>query len=219
MTPAIIHDQHQKCGPSRDGQSRGGRSIHISAADDQPQDRRARCPAGLTDLLHKLDGAARQLCPVFFHSHCSRGPLDGEHMRGRLLPRTPRKRPIDPIMQRGTVGRAIHSHSQIDHFPCRDADLHELHSKHLSSAAVSMSGIGTNQLLHLRAGRAKSCDVSLFARLRMAYLDLCASKVRTLQHKIAIEEATGDDTNSDLADRLRAIAAEIEAKKAGVNRA
>jgi hypothetical protein len=80
-------------------------------------------------------------------------------------------------------------------------------------------GIGTNQLLHLRAGRAKSCDVSLFARLRMAYLDLCASKVRTLQHKIAIEEATGDDTNSDLAYRLHAIAAEIEAKKAGVNRA
>lgn len=78
-------------------------------------------------------------------------------------------------------------------------------------------GIGHNQIMHLRAGRAKSCDVSLFAKLRMAYLDLCAAKVRTLQHKIAIEEATGDDTNSDLADRLRAIAAEIDAKK-GVTR-
>lgn len=74
-------------------------------------------------------------------------------------------------------------------------------------------GIGPNQLLHLRAGRAKSCDVSLFAKLRLAYLDMCASKARALLHKIAIEEATGDDTNSDLADRLRALAAEIDRKK------
>ena len=77
-------------------------------------------------------------------------------------------------------------------------------------------GIGANQLMHLRAKRAKSCDVSLFARLRMAYLDLCEAKLRTLQHKIEIEKATGDDTNSDLADRLRAIAAEIDAKKGAV---
>jgi hypothetical protein len=77
-------------------------------------------------------------------------------------------------------------------------------------------GLGPNQLMHLRAGRAKSCDVSLFARLRLAYLDLCASKVRTLQHKIAIEEAIGDVSNSDLADRLRSLASEIEAKKAAV---
>jgi hypothetical protein len=75
-------------------------------------------------------------------------------------------------------------------------------------------GIGVNQLMHLRAGRAKSCDVSLFARLRLAYLDMCAAKVRVLQHRIDIEEAAGDDTNSDLAAELRALAARIEAKKA-----
>jgi hypothetical protein len=77
-------------------------------------------------------------------------------------------------------------------------------------------GIGTNQLMHLRAGRAKSCDVSLFAKLRLAYLDLCAAKVRTLQHKIEIERATGDDTNADIARQLLAMAAEIETKKARV---
>ena len=75
-------------------------------------------------------------------------------------------------------------------------------------------GLGPNQVIHLARRRAKSCDVSLFARLRLAYLDMCASKVRTLQHKIAIEEATGDDTNSDLADRLRSLASEIDAKRA-----
>lgn len=79
-------------------------------------------------------------------------------------------------------------------------------------------GIGANQLLHLRSRRAKSCDVSLFARLRLAYLDLCARKARTLLHKIEIEKATGDDTNSDLADRLSAIVAEVDAKKAAVVR-
>lgn len=74
-------------------------------------------------------------------------------------------------------------------------------------------GLGANQLLHLRSRRAKSCDVSLFARLRLAYLDLCERKARTLLHKIEIEKATGDDTNSDLADRLSAIVAEVEEKK------
>jgi hypothetical protein len=77
-------------------------------------------------------------------------------------------------------------------------------------------GLGPNQIMHLASGRAKSCDVSLFAKLRLAYLDLCAANVRKLQLKIAIEEATGDDSNTDLADRLRALASEIEAKKAAV---
>jgi hypothetical protein len=77
-------------------------------------------------------------------------------------------------------------------------------------------GIGPNQITHLRAGRAKSCDVSLFARLRLAYLDLCEKKLRMLQHKIEIERVSGDDTNADLADRLRAIAAEIDQKKGAV---
>lgn len=77
-------------------------------------------------------------------------------------------------------------------------------------------GIGPNQIMHLKAGRAKSCDISLFAKLRLAYLDLCASKVRSLQHKIAIEEATGDVSNQDLADRLRALATEIETKRTAV---
>lgn len=77
-------------------------------------------------------------------------------------------------------------------------------------------GLGPNQVMHLASGRAKSCDVSLFARLRLAYLDLCAAHVRKLQLKIATEEAQGDVSNSDLADRLRAIATEIETKKAGL---
>ena len=69
-------------------------------------------------------------------------------------------------------------------------------------------------LWHLRRGRAKSVDVSLYARIRCAYFDMCGRQAANLLHEIEVEAAAGDDTNSDLADRLRAIAAEIEARKA-----
>lgn len=69
-------------------------------------------------------------------------------------------------------------------------------------------------LWHLRRGRAKSVDVSLYERIRCAYFDMCGRQAANLLHEIEVEAAAGDDTNSDLADRLRAIAAEIEARKA-----
>lgn len=74
-------------------------------------------------------------------------------------------------------------------------------------------GISRHQLQHLRKGKAKTCDLGLFARLRGAYLDLCERQVRRLQHQIAIEKATGDDTIEDLEAEARALAAKIAAKK------
>lgn len=75
-------------------------------------------------------------------------------------------------------------------------------------------GIGFWQLSHLRKGNAKTCDLGLFARIRGAYLDMCQRQASNLLHEIELEAAAGDDSNDDLADRLRAIAAEIDAKKA-----
>ncbi len=75
-------------------------------------------------------------------------------------------------------------------------------------------GIGRWTVEHLRKLKAKTCDISVFAKLKFAYLDLCERKARKLLLKVEIEKATGNDTNRDLADRLRAIAAEIEASKA-----
>jgi hypothetical protein len=76
-------------------------------------------------------------------------------------------------------------------------------------------GISPNQLMHLRSRRAKSCDVSLFARLRGAYLDLCERQVTKLQHQIAVEKATDDDDDlRDLEAAAAALAAKIAAKKA-----
>lgn len=88
-----------------------------------------------------------------------------------------------------------------------DAALHRLEQRY---------GLSPNQIIHLRSRRAKSCDVSLFARLRGAYLDLCERQVSKLQHEIAIERATGDDTLEDLETEARALAAKIQAKKAGL---
>ncbi len=77
-------------------------------------------------------------------------------------------------------------------------------------------GVGRWTVDHLRKGKAKTCDVGVFARLRAAYLDMCRRQVSKLQLQIARDEATGNDTDQDLADRLRAIAEEIEAKRAAV---
>lgn len=69
-------------------------------------------------------------------------------------------------------------------------------------------------LWHLRKGRAKGIEASMLARIRAAYLDMCHRQASNLLHEIEVEAAAGDDTDQDLADRLRAIAAEIEAKRA-----
>lgn len=78
-------------------------------------------------------------------------------------------------------------------------------------------GLSPNQVLHLRSGRAKTCDIGLFARLRSAYLDLCERQVSKLQHEIAITKATHDDADlEDLVREAADLAAKIAAKKAGV---
>lgn len=87
-----------------------------------------------------------------------------------------------------------------------DAALHRLEQRY---------GLSPNQIQHLRSRRAKSCDVSLFARLRAAYLDICERQVSRLQHQIAIEKATDDaDDLRDLEAEAAALAAKIAQRKA-----
>jgi len=76
-------------------------------------------------------------------------------------------------------------------------------------------GISPNQIIHLRSRRAKSCDLGLFGRLRMAYLDLCERQMRRLAHEIAIEKAADADADlRDLEAEAEALARKIAAKKA-----
>lgn len=75
--------------------------------------------------------------------------------------------------------------------------------------------VGRWTVEHLRKGKAKTCDVGVFARLKAAYLDLCARQVSRLQHEIAISKATDDDLD-DLEAEAAALAAKIAAKKAAM---
>jgi hypothetical protein len=77
-------------------------------------------------------------------------------------------------------------------------------------------GIGFWQLSHLRKGRAKTCDTSLFARIRAAYLDMCARQISALQHEIEVEGALGNDDLADLEAEARALAKKIAAKRAAI---
>lgn len=74
-------------------------------------------------------------------------------------------------------------------------------------------GISPHQLLHLRSRRAKSCDVSLFARMRGAYLDLCQRQITKLQHELAVEKATTDADLGDLLAEADRLAAKVKAAK------
>ncbi len=79
-------------------------------------------------------------------------------------------------------------------------------------------GLTPSQLTHLYKGRAKTCDVSLFARIRGAYLDRCARALASLQHELAMEEAlSGNALDQDLVARAAALAAEVAAKRAALH--
>lgn len=74
-------------------------------------------------------------------------------------------------------------------------------------------GLTVSQLTHLYKAKAKTCDVSLFARVKAAYLDRCARMAERLLHTIEIEEASGGNAHDqDLVDRLIAIHSEVLAK-------
>ena len=79
-------------------------------------------------------------------------------------------------------------------------------------------GLTVSQLTHLYKAKAKTCDVSLFARVKAAYLDRCARMAARLLHTIEIEEAgSGNADDEDLVDRLIAIRSEALAKSAVLN--
>lgn len=80
-------------------------------------------------------------------------------------------------------------------------------------------GLTPSQLTHLHKARAKTCDVSLFSRVRAAYYDRCAKMAARLLHEIEIGEASGGDADDqDLAGRLNSLMAEAVAKRAAVNK-
>lgn len=76
-------------------------------------------------------------------------------------------------------------------------------------------GVGRWTVEHLRKRKAKTCDVSVFAKLKGAYLALCERQVTKLQHQIAIEKATHDDADLRVLEaEAAALAEKIAQRKA-----
>lgn len=75
-------------------------------------------------------------------------------------------------------------------------------------------GIGFWTLDHLRRRKAKTVDVSLFARIKAAFIDHCGRQAASLLHEA--DMAMRIEPNDDVAaieDEIRALVARLEAAK------
>jgi len=73
-------------------------------------------------------------------------------------------------------------------------------------------GLSFWQIMHLRAGRAKSITVDAFWTIRAAYLDYCQQQISDLQREV--EEVRGkDDRFEDLVGEVEALAAKVRRAK------
>lgn len=76
-------------------------------------------------------------------------------------------------------------------------------------------GLSFWQIMHLRAGRAKSITVDAFWTIRAAYLDYCQQQINDLQKEV--EEARGkDDRFEDLVGEVENLMEKIKAAKGAV---
>lgn len=78
-------------------------------------------------------------------------------------------------------------------------------------------GMTARSLRRLINGETKDPGLSVFARVRSAYLDYCARQIAELQHEIEVEKARigGDDTFADLAAESEVLAAKVERARKG----
>ena len=75
-------------------------------------------------------------------------------------------------------------------------------------------GIGFWTLDHLRKNKAKTCDVSLFARIRAAFADHCGRHaVRLLEEAKAVEAIGPDDDVAAIRNEIEALVARLAAAK------
>jgi hypothetical protein len=75
-------------------------------------------------------------------------------------------------------------------------------------------GLSFWQIMHLRAGRAKSITIDAFNTIRGAYLDYCEQQISDLQREVA-EVRGQDDRFQDLVGEVEALAARVRQAKQG----
>lgn len=75
-------------------------------------------------------------------------------------------------------------------------------------------GIGFWTLDHLRKGKAKTCDVSLYARIKSAFIDHCGRQAqRLLQEAATAQQVNPNDDVAGIEREIQALAARLEAAK------
>lgn len=76
-------------------------------------------------------------------------------------------------------------------------------------------GTGARVARRIMNGERKTVDVSLFARMRSAYLELCEAQLRKLEHEIATERAlVGEDHDlENIGASVLALRQQLQAKK------
>lgn len=75
-------------------------------------------------------------------------------------------------------------------------------------------GIGFWTLDHFRKEKAKTCDVTLFARIKAAFVDHCGKQAaRLLQEAETAQAVRYDDDVAAIEDQIRALASRLEAAK------
>lgn len=76
-------------------------------------------------------------------------------------------------------------------------------------------GLSFWQIMHLRAGRAKSITIDAFTAIRRAYLEYCEAEIRDLQAEINRDRELYEENHdlSDLADEAQALAEKVRLAK------
>ena len=75
-------------------------------------------------------------------------------------------------------------------------------------------------LEHLRTRRAKSCEASLYMRIKAAFVHHCGQQAIQLLHEAETAKAVNPDVHlDDIEDQIRAVVARLEAAKAHQKRA
>ena len=74
-------------------------------------------------------------------------------------------------------------------------------------------GASHSQVEHIRRGRAKTCDVTLFEKIRFAYLNHCQRQIELFQQK---HDEARDGIDPHLFDQADRLLAEIRKAKAEV---
>lgn len=76
-------------------------------------------------------------------------------------------------------------------------------------------GLSFWQIMHLRAGRAKTITVEAFTSIRRAYLDYCEAEIRALQREIQQDRERYEDNHDlhDLGHEVQALAEKLRLAK------